>query len=160
MSMIAAASAPRLLHALLAGAAGTTALNVVTYADMAVRGRPASSVPEQDVELLAERASVSFGAGETADNRRGAVATLLGYVTGMLGGVGWAVAEPTTRRLPQPVAAAALGAAVMAATEASSTMLGTTDPARWSPGDWVADVIPHLAYGAATVAAYAAMRDS
>jgi hypothetical protein len=29
----------------LAGAAGTVALNIVTYADMAVRGRPASEPP-------------------------------------------------------------------------------------------------------------------
>jgi hypothetical protein len=33
-----------------AGAAGTTALNTVTYLDMAVRGRPTSSTPEDIVE--------------------------------------------------------------------------------------------------------------
>ena len=32
-----------------AGAAGTTALNFLTYVDMAVRGRPASSTPEKTV---------------------------------------------------------------------------------------------------------------
>ncbi len=35
-----------------AGAAGTTALNAVAYLDMAVRGRPASSTPEDTVERL------------------------------------------------------------------------------------------------------------
>ncbi len=41
-----------------AGAAGTTALNVVTYLDMAVRGRPASSTPEMTVEKLSEKSHV------------------------------------------------------------------------------------------------------
>ncbi|MCP9968874.1 hypothetical protein LUX57_29935 [Actinomadura madurae] len=44
----------RLTRGLAAGAAGTTALNLVTYLDMAVRGRPASSTPEQSVERLAD----------------------------------------------------------------------------------------------------------
>ncbi len=35
-----------------AGAAGATALNALTYVDMAVRGRPASSTPETTVERL------------------------------------------------------------------------------------------------------------
>jgi len=34
----------------VAGAAGTTALNAVGYADMALRGRPASSVPARVAE--------------------------------------------------------------------------------------------------------------
>lgn len=47
-----------------AGAAGTTALNAVTYLDMAWRARPASQTPEQAVEKLAERAGVdSVAAG-------------------------------------------------------------------------------------------------
>ncbi len=37
---------------LLAGAAGTVALNVTTYADMAVRGRASSHVPGEDVNVL------------------------------------------------------------------------------------------------------------
>jgi len=32
---------------LLAGAAGTTALTAVTYLDLALRGRPASTLPEE-----------------------------------------------------------------------------------------------------------------
>jgi hypothetical protein len=35
-----------LARGLLAGAAGTLALNVTTYLDMAVRGRPASQAPD------------------------------------------------------------------------------------------------------------------
>jgi hypothetical protein len=43
---------------------------------------------------------------------------------------------------------------VMAASDASSALLGTTDPRTWSPADWASDLLPHLAYGAAAVAAF------
>src|SRR3569833_2837053 len=45
----------RMIAGLLAGAAGTTALNAVTYGDMALRGRPASEVPERLVDRLGLR---------------------------------------------------------------------------------------------------------
>lgn len=41
-----------LARGLLAGAAGTVALNITTYGDMAVRGRSASHVPGEDVNVL------------------------------------------------------------------------------------------------------------
>jgi len=37
------------------GAAGITALNAVTYLDMAVRGRSTSSAPEDSIEALVSR---------------------------------------------------------------------------------------------------------
>ena len=43
-----------------AGAAGTTALNAVTYLDMTVRGRPSSSTPEDTVEKLSAVVHVGF----------------------------------------------------------------------------------------------------
>ena len=39
---------PGLLSGAAAGAAGTTALNVITYLDIALRGRPTSSTPGKD----------------------------------------------------------------------------------------------------------------
>lgn len=45
-----------LLRGAAAGAAGTTALNAVTYLDMAWRGRSSSTTPQQAVEELANRA--------------------------------------------------------------------------------------------------------
>lgn len=147
----------RLARGVVAGAAGTTALNVVTYADMAIRARPASPLPEQDVRVLAQRASIPLGDGDAAANRASAAGSLMGYLTGIAAGVAWAAAEPLVRRLPGPLAAAAFGAVVMAATDASSARLGTTDPRSWSVGDWVSDVVPHLAYGAAATATYRAM---
>ena len=59
-----------MLRGAAAGAAGTTALNVVTYLDMALRGRPASSTPANTVEKLAERAHLTVpGEGVTRASR-------------------------------------------------------------------------------------------
>src|ERR1700709_2483169 len=75
-----------------AGAAGSTALNAVTYLDMAIRGRGTSSTPQDTVEKLAERAHVQVpGQGETRDNRLQGLGPLMGLVAGigvgMLGGL-------------------------------------------------------------------------
>src|SRR3954466_3987875 len=68
-----------------AGAAATTALNAVTYLDMAVRGRGTSSTPEQTVEKLAEKAHVHIpGDDEHRQNR----VQGLGPLTGLVAGVG------------------------------------------------------------------------
>jgi len=54
----------------VAGAAGTTALNAVGYADMALRGRPASSVPARVAEQLARRVGGAIpGSGAARQNR-------------------------------------------------------------------------------------------
>ncbi|MGH4015993.1 MAG: hypothetical protein ACRDSL_19140 [Pseudonocardiaceae bacterium] len=53
----------QLLIGAAAGAAGTTALNAVTYLDMAVRGRPASDTPERSVQRLAALAQVEVPGG-------------------------------------------------------------------------------------------------
>jgi hypothetical protein len=144
-------TASRLGAGLAAGAAGTSALNLVTYLDMTVRGRPASGLPEEDVERVAERLGIGLGDGETADARKSGAGALMGFVTGLTAGVAWTLAAPVTRWLPRPLAAAAAGLGVMAATDGVSAALGTTDPRSWSASDWAADVIPHLAYGAACV---------
>ena len=47
-------------NGITAGAAGTTALNAVTYLDMATRARPASESPQKAVEELAAHAAIRF----------------------------------------------------------------------------------------------------
>jgi hypothetical protein len=150
--------ASRLAGGLVSGAVGTTALNMATYLDMTVRGRPASEVPAKGVEVMAKRAGVSLGEGDAAEQRKQGAGALMGYVTGLTAGVAYSLVEPLARRLPRPLAAVGLGLGVMAATDAASTSLGTTDPRQWSAVDWVSDVIPHVAYGAAAVITYDAMR--
>ena len=68
-----------------AGAAGTTALDVMTYLDMAVRGRPASSTPQDTVEKLSQRARVPIpGDGQTRANRVAGLGPLSGLAAGVL----------------------------------------------------------------------------
>jgi hypothetical protein len=148
----------RLAQGLAGGAAGTTALNVVTYLDMTIRGRPPSEVPEKDVESLAARAHIDLGSGDEAQGRKSGAGALVGFLAGLGGGLAYVALDPLMRRLPRPLAAAALGLGVMAATDGVSTALGNADPRQWAPIDWAADLIPHLAYGAATVATSDALR--
>ncbi len=147
-----------LIRGLVAGAVGTELLNVTSYLDMALSGRASSSTPQEDVQKLADRAGLSLGGdSSTAENRKSALGALLGYVTG--GGIGltYGLARSV---LPPPLAApaaVAVGLAAMAATDASSAALGTTDPRTWSAHAWISDLIPHLAYGAGVVATYEAL---
>jgi hypothetical protein len=144
---------------LAAGAVGTTLLNAVTYLDMAVRGRPASSVPEDAVDKMAERAGVSLGSDEEqAAARRSAIGALMGYATGLSIGAVYGLARAVLPGVPQRTAAVFAGLGAMAATDAASAAMGTTDPRSWSPQDWASDVIPHLAYGWGVAATYDGLR--
>jgi hypothetical protein len=146
------------LRGAAAGAAGTTALNAVTYLDMAVRGRGASSTPERTVEALAGKAHVAIpGEGETRENRLQG----LGPLTGLAAGVGVGVLAGLARALgvaTRPLPAAALTtAAVLVAANGPMTVLGITDPRTWSTTDWVSDLVPHVAYAAVATATLDAM---
>src|SRR6202035_3910370 len=71
----------------VAGAAGTTALNAVGYADMSLRGRPASSVPARVAEQLARRVGGTVpGSGAARQNRLEGLGALAGIATGAGGG--------------------------------------------------------------------------
>lgn len=142
-----------LLLGLVAGAAGTVALNIVTYLDMALRGRAGSSLPGEAAGTIAEQAGVSLGEEDDASHRKTALGQLLGYVAGL--GVG-ATYGPIARRLrlPVPPAAVGLGVALMISTDAGHTALHVTDPRSWPAKGWAADIVPHLAYGVATATAH------
>ena len=135
-----------------AGAAGTTALNAVTYLDMAVRGRPASSTPEETVEKLAHTVHTEVpGDEETRSNRLSGLGPLTGIATGVgVGAVAGLIARST--RLPTPVLAGVVGGVAMVGSNGPMTLLGITDPRTWSASSWVSDVVPHLAYGLVTAA--------
>jgi xanthosine utilization system XapX-like protein len=134
-----------------AGAAGTTALNAVTYLDMAWRGRPASSTPEDTVEKLAHTAGLEVpGDDATRQNRLAGLGPLTGIATGV--GVGVVAGLLARRDPPLPVLAGLVGAVAMAGANGPMTALRITDPRQWSPADWISDVVPHLAYGFVTAA--------
>jgi hypothetical protein len=149
-----------LLRGAAAGAAGTTALNAVTYLDMAVRGRGASSTPQDTVTKLAGLAGVDIpGDDAQRANRVEGLAPLTGIFAGvgmgaLLGGVR---AAGLRRGMLAGTASATLLALV--GTNGPMTLLGITDPRTWSRADWIADVVPHAAYGAVTAAVLRGLDD-
>jgi hypothetical protein len=159
----------RLLRGAAAGAAGTTALNAITYLDMAARGRPSSSTPEQTVEALSSMLGLANPAGDgdddpradTRSNRLQGVAALTGLGTGVAVGALFAAADDRVDgvlgRLPVGVAGMLIASAALVGANGPMAALGVTDPREWSSADWVSDLVPHLGYGLVTAFAYAAM---
>lgn len=136
------------LRGAAAGAAGTTALNAVTYLDMAVRGRGTSSTPEDTVEQLASKAHLTIpGDGETRDNRVQGLGPLMGLVAGVGVGTIGGLARAAGFLSAKPVGIALTTLGVLVAANGPMTALGVTDPRTWSGKDWLADLVPHLAYG-------------
>ena len=136
------------LRGAAAGAAGTTALNAVSYLDMAVRGRATSSTPEDTVQKLAEKAHVDIPGDE--EHRRNRVQGL-GPLAGLVAGIGVGVVTGLLRaagfRSSKPVGTLLTTAGALVVGNGPMTVLGITDPRTWSATDWASDVVPHLAYG-------------
>lgn len=144
-------SLSRLLRGAAAGAAGTTALNAVTYLDMVVRARPASSTPQQTVEKLAHTAGVEVPGDEDSRSNR---VDALGPLTGLAAGVGTGLLLGAVRAAGwepgRVVTFAAATAAALVAGNGPMAALGVTDPRSWDADAWVTDLVPHLAYGVVT----------
>ena len=135
---------------ILAGAAGTLALDLYTYLDILTSARPPSTLPATTVRKIAERAGLTELAGddEASGNRRGGAGALLGYGVGLGAGVGYAALRPYFEDwLPWPIAGLILGASTLAVSEGSATALGATDWAEWTASEWLADIIPRTLYG-------------
>ena len=138
-----------LLRGAAAGAAGTTALNAVTYLDMVGRGRGSSSTPEDTVEALAEKAHLTIpGDEEKRQNRVQGLGPLTGLVAGLGVGALAGLARAAGLRSSPAVGTALTTAVVLVASNGPMTVLGITDPRTWSTTDWISDLVPHLAYGA------------
>lgn len=121
--------------------------NAVTYLDMVLRGRPASSTPQQTVEKLSQLTHLPVpGDAETRSNQVSGL--------GPLTGIGPGVPSLHSQRGVATAAARRGRACVRAGTsgiQRPMTALGMTDPPSWSVA-WVSDLVPHLAYGALTAA--------
>jgi hypothetical protein len=149
-----------ILRGVAAGAAGTTALNAVTYLDMVLRGRGASSTPEESVRRLAAKAGFTVpGDEEKRSHRESGAGALLGMVTGVTVGAAYGAARAAGWRPSPPVAAVVSGLAAVAASSLPMASMGVSDPREWSLPDWLSDLIPHLAYGLTTATTYAAMTE-
>ena len=149
----------RAINGLIAGAVGTALLNVTTYLDMLIRARPSSSVPAQTAERLTDLGDVSLaGKDEETKPRRTAAGALMGYVAGLGIGTAYGLTEDAVPDLPLPLSAGIVGIAAMVASDLPATASGATDPRKWNVGSWLADIVPHFAYGLGTVAVYRLLR--
>jgi hypothetical protein len=146
-----------------AGAVGTVALNVTTYTDMALRGRPASSVPSQAAGQLAEKLGIDLSVegeerdGPTAQNRQSGLGALQGYVVGLGLGVAYGLVRPRLGDVSVPLAGLGLALAAMAGSDGPTAALGVVDPTTWPASTWALDLGFHLPYGLATAVTYEAL---
>jgi hypothetical protein len=136
-----------------AGAAGVTALNAVTYLDMAIRARPPSRTPQQAVEKSANKIGFSIPGGEgPKENRLQGLGPLAGIAAGLTAGIGTALVRRWRPSIRFVMTAAVAGVTAMVVSDGPMAALGVTDPREWSAGDWIADAVPHLGYGIVTAA--------
>lgn len=136
-------NARSIVYGMAAGAAGTAVLNATTYADMAIRSRPASELPAKMVKELARRAGIAPPEGP----RETAIGALLGYVDGFGAGALFGMLRPAMRDVPWFAAGIGLAALTMLLSEGTATAMGQTDPRKWGTSGWIADIIPRCLYG-------------
>ncbi len=150
-----------LLVGSVAGAVGTAALNIATYADMVVRARPASETPEKFVQTLATEPGIEplTGDDDAAKHRRSGVAALLGYANGLGVGAVYGMVRPSLRGVPLLFAGLAAGAAAMALSDVPLVRSGVTDPSTWGTSGWLGDALPHALFGLALAATFDALAD-
>ncbi len=142
-----------LLAGAAAGAAGTTALNAVTYVDMTVRARPTSRTPQDTVEALADKTAVTIpGDKDQRENRVAGLGPLTGLAAGVGVGAGLGLARGFGWRPGVFVSALVATVGALVASNGPMAALGVSDPRTWAAKDWIADIVPHLAYGAVTAA--------
>lgn len=151
------------LRGMVAGAAGTVALDLATYADMALRGRSSSSAPSKMVDKVTRQLHLPLspqGVGaqdETTQNRESGLGALLGYINGLGTGILYGLIRSRFDGIPAPLAAPLVGMTAMAASDVPLVSLRVTNPKTWGLSGWLSDAIPHLIYGIVTVATFEAI---
>jgi hypothetical protein len=149
------------LRGIIAGAAGTVALNVATYADMAIRGRPSSNAPAKMIGTVANNLGLTTQEQEAQhqriQNRESGMGALSGYVVGLGIGALYGLLNPLVKHVPASLAGPLVGAAAMATSEVPLVKLQISNPKEWGLSGWAADAIPHLIYGIVTVRTYQAL---
>lgn len=158
-----------LYYGLVAGSAGTVALNMTTYGDMVLRGRPSSETPAKIAQRLAGNAGIALSTDITPAQERNEQATgqaqhraqglgaLQGYMVGLGLGTLYGLLRPRLN-LPGVLAGAAIGVAAMAASDVPSITIAGSDPRTWGISGWLADLIPHMAYGLTTALVFEQIR--
>ncbi|HEX5493293.1 MAG TPA: hypothetical protein VFX70_01805 [Mycobacteriales bacterium] len=146
-----------LLVSATAGAAGTAALDAVTYLDMLARGRPVSEIPATLATRITGALEMGLGDQPQDANRARALGGLLGNLTALTVAVGYGLVRRVTRPRPTLAAGLVLGAAAMAASDTPIAMSGVSDLRRWGVAGWMADILPHAAYGLTVVTVHEAL---
>ncbi len=147
---------------IVAGSAGTLALDIASYLDMVSSGRAASETPANLVAAMAK----SFGLdsltedSDEAKNRRSALGALLGYTNGLSFGVVHGLFHGIFRHVPWPVEGIIIALASTAATDALYAKYGVADPTTYTPSIWAYDIGFHLVYGLVTAATLRAIIDT
>lgn len=159
-----------------AGAAGKAALDLTSYVDMLVRRRPASNVPAKVADRLIGGARARLSGltgddprppdgwdegeqdeGEQPGPRERAAGAMSGYAIGLGLGVAYALVRARAGAVDAPRTAfggLALAALAMASSDVPAVATGaTTNPRGWTLSAWLADLLPHAAYGLATALA-------
>jgi hypothetical protein len=142
-----------MLYGAVAGAAGSAVLDVTTYADMAIRGRAPSELPQKMVKEIAQRAHVEpFNKpdqqlSDTDKHRETAFGALMGYADGLGVGALYGAIRPAMRNVSWFWAGVGLAAVTMLLSEGSATALKQTDPRKWGVSGWIADLTPRFLYG-------------
>lgn len=142
-----------LAYGIAAGAAGTAVLNATTYADMAIRARPASKVPRRVVKQVARWTGVR----RLPPQRTQGLSMLLGYADGFGAGVLYGVMRPRMKNAPWYLMGAGLAAFTLLLSEGSATAMGKTNPRTWGVSGWLTDLVPRLLYGCVTALVYDAL---
>jgi hypothetical protein len=83
----------------------------------------------------------------------------MGYAVGLGIGAAYGMVRPRLDGLSAPLAAAAVGMAAMATSDVLAVSTGASDPRSGGVSGWLADLVPHLIYGAVTVVALEALRE-
>jgi hypothetical protein len=140
---------------MIAGAAGATALDFVTYFDMAVRGRPPSKVPGETARRLSHAIGMTALDGDgKAANRRNAAGFIAGHTDGVMAGGVYGLVRALVPRMPWMLGAAGLAAGTLLVGEGTATRVGATDWSTWSATEWLSDLIPRAAFGVVTATAF------
>ena len=147
----------RVLLGIIAGAAGTMALDITTYGDMFLRGRPPAASPPPSPVVWPIRSASGFRQRRDRGKSR--------QPSQCHRGPAWLRDRLRHRRrlrlirgrggrIPTPLAGTAVGILAMVASDLPIALSGASDPRTWTPVDWLSDLIPHLVYGLVTVQTY------
>ncbi|MEU8793655.1 hypothetical protein [Streptomyces sp. NPDC048643] len=90
------------------------------------------------------------GEGPVLENRITGLAALTGFSVGLGMGMGLALARAIGWR-PSKISCCVVSSfGALIVTNAPIIVLGLTDPRTWEGMDWIADIIPHVAYAVVT----------